>query len=130
MVYSATSASAALGGSDPGFYLKREAIYALIGVALLMVASRTDYRALRFLAPVLILASIALSAAVLAVGEEVNGARRWLGVGSLSFQPSERSEEHTSELQSHHDLVCRLLLEKKKNEKIPEKINRYSNESS
>src|SRR5437667_1896715 len=26
---------------------------------------------------------------------------------------SERSEEHTSELQSHHDLVCRLLLEKK-----------------
>src|SRR5437773_7502225 len=28
-----------------------------------------------------------------------------------------RSEEHTSELQSHHDLVCRLLLEKKKNRK-------------
>src|SRR5437773_9683617 len=27
-----------------------------------------------------------------------------------------RSEEHTSELQSHHDLVCRLLLEKKKAE--------------
>src|SRR5437667_5633546 len=26
----------------------------------------------------------------------------------------DRSEEHTSELQSHHDLVCRLLLEKKK----------------
>src|SRR5437773_7505301 len=26
-----------------------------------------------------------------------------------------RSEEHTSELQSHHDLVCRLLLEKKNN---------------
>src|SRR5437773_6036771 len=29
-----------------------------------------------------------------------------------------RSEEHTSELQSHHDLVCRLLLEKKKKSKI------------
>src|SRR5437773_4929351 len=28
---------------------------------------------------------------------------------------SQRSEEHTSELQSHHDLVCRLLLEKKQN---------------
>src|SRR5437773_11943141 len=28
--------------------------------------------------------------------------------------PVRRSEEHTSELQSHHDLVCRLLLEKKK----------------
>src|SRR5437773_535921 len=31
--------------------------------------------------------------------------------------PEDRSEEHTSELQSHHDLVCRLLLEKKKNKK-------------
>src|SRR5437773_5895233 len=30
-------------------------------------------------------------------------------------QEIDRSEEHTSELQSHHDLVCRLLLEKKKN---------------
>src|SRR5471032_1670145 len=29
-----------------------------------------------------------------------------------------RSEEHTSELQSHHDLVCRLLLEKKKKNKF------------
>src|SRR5437773_7128574 len=34
-----------------------------------------------------------------------------------------RSEEHTSELQSHHDLVCRLLLEKKKKNK---KIYYYS----
>src|SRR5437667_7639215 len=32
---------------------------------------------------------------------------------------SERSEEHTSELQSHHDLVCRLLLEKKKKQHRP-----------
>src|SRR5260221_8669029 len=34
--------------------------------------------------------------------------------GILSSEHSERSEEHTSELQSHSDLVCRLLLEKKK----------------
>src|SRR5690242_21169187 len=34
--------------------------------------------------------------------------------------PSARSEEHTSELQSHVNLVCRLLLEKKKNETRPE----------
>src|SRR5437773_7132813 len=33
---------------------------------------------------------------------------------SRSCPTSTRSEEHTSELQSHHDLVCRLLLEKKK----------------
>src|SRR5476649_3055148 len=35
-----------------------------------------------------------------------------------------RSEEHTSELQSHSDLVCRLLLEKKKNNKTNCKINK------
>src|SRR2546430_16248603 len=33
---------------------------------------------------------------------------------SISFPPSGRSEEHTSELQSQSNLVCRLLLEKKK----------------
>src|SRR5438034_1817613 len=33
-----------------------------------------------------------------------------------------RSEEHTSELQSHSDLVCRLLLEKKKKTKIKKQI--------
>src|SRR5437667_8584288 len=32
----------------------------------------------------------------------------------VSARERTRSEEHTSELQSHHDLVCRLLLEKKK----------------
>jgi len=35
---------------------------------------------------------------------------------------SSRSEEHTSELQSHHDLVCRLLLEKKKKKKNKQPI--------
>src|SRR5437667_8910161 len=33
---------------------------------------------------------------------------------AIRFSGVDRSEEHTSELQSHHDLVCRLLLEKKK----------------
>src|SRR5690349_22855849 len=36
-----------------------------------------------------------------------------------------RSEEHTSELQSRRDLVCRLLLEKKKNHKQPTSHNPY-----
>src|SRR5215204_3799954 len=45
----------------------------------------------------------------------------WLSYGSpaatgLVAACSVRSEEHTSELQSHSDLVCRLLLEKKKNQ--------------
>jgi cell division protein FtsW len=89
MVYSATSAPAALGGGDPVFYLKRESIYAAIGVVLLLIASRVDYRTLRYLAPFLMLASFALCLSVLVLGEQVNGARRWLGVGPLVFQPSE-----------------------------------------
>jgi cell division protein FtsW len=89
MVYSATSAPAALGGGDPVFYLKRESIYAAIGVVLLLIASRVDYQTLRYLAPFLMLASFSLCLAVLVLGEQVNGARRWLGVGPLVFQPSE-----------------------------------------
>src|SRR5436190_18309069 len=38
-------------------------------------------------------------------------------IRSITLRPdAPRSEEHTSELQSHSDLVCRLLLEKKNNE--------------
>src|SRR5437667_680607 len=36
------------------------------------------------------------------------------GTRNTESGPRPRSEEHTSELQSHHDIVCRLLLEKKK----------------
>src|SRR5260221_4629900 len=53
--------------------------------------------------------------------EEVRQAVRpdALGAGGAHEQPiSIRSEEHTSELQSHSDLVCRLLLEKKNNRNI------------
>ena len=89
MVYSATSAPAALGGGDPVFYLKRESIYAAIGVVLLLIASRVDYRTLRYLAPILMLASFGLCLSVPVLGAQVNGARRWLGVGPLAFQPSE-----------------------------------------
>src|SRR5438093_3435899 len=39
---------------------------------------------------------------------------RWAGLPMLPFRTGERSEEHTSELQSLTNLVCRLLLEKKK----------------
>jgi len=38
----------------------------------------------------------------------------YVGIHAHAQSPKpNRSEEHTSELQSHHDLVCRLLLEKK-----------------
>src|SRR5437588_13112317 len=46
------------------------------------------------------------------------GARQMSGEQLLKAADTLRSEEHTSELQSHSDLVCRLLLEKKKKKQI------------
>jgi cell division protein FtsW len=89
MVYSATSAAAAVGGNDPSYYLKRQGIYALIGVGAMLLAARADFRALKHLAPGLVLASIALLVAVLGIGTSVNGARRWISFGPAAFQPSE-----------------------------------------
>jgi cell division protein FtsW len=89
MVYSATSASAALANGDSSYYLRKQGLYALVGVALLLLAAVGGYRGLRRLAPLLVLSSIVLLLAVLAVGETVNGARRWLQVGPAVFQPSE-----------------------------------------
>jgi len=89
MVYSATSASAAVGDGDPMSFLKRQAIYACIGIVLMALASRFDYHRLRFVAPPLMLVALGLCAAVLVVAPEINGARRWFLLGPASFQPSE-----------------------------------------
>ena len=89
MVYSATSASAAIGGGNSVYYLKRQGIYALLGLTLLVLASRWNYRTLRHLAPVLVLGSLFLLVVVLVGGESINGARRWIQLGGATFQPSE-----------------------------------------
>jgi cell division protein FtsW len=89
MVYSATSASAALANGDASFYLRKQGLYALVGVALLLFMRRCGFRGLRVLSPVLVLGSITLLLAVLAIGHTANGARRWLQVGPAVFQPSE-----------------------------------------
>ncbi len=89
MVYSATSASAALGNGNPAGYVERQGVYALLGFAALVAAARTDFRKLRALAPPLVVTALALCTAVLAIGPRVNGARRWIGLGPATFQPSE-----------------------------------------
>jgi cell division protein FtsW len=89
MVYSATSAAAALGDGNPMQYLQRQAVYALLGVVLMAMASRFNYHRLRYLAPPLLLTALALCVAVLVIAPEINGARRWLILGPASFQPSE-----------------------------------------
>jgi cell division protein FtsW len=89
MVFSATSAAAALGEGDPMRFLVKQGAYALAGAVLLTVFARTDYHRLRLLAPTLLVAALALCVLVLAVAPAVNGARRWFFFGPVSFQPSE-----------------------------------------
>lgn len=88
MVYSATSAQAALGDGDPSYYLQRQGIYAVLGICVMLVASRFEFRALRALAPGLLLVCLALCTLVL-LAPPVNGARRWITLGPATFQPSE-----------------------------------------
>jgi cell division protein FtsW len=89
MVYSATSAAAALENGDPGYYVKRQAIYACLGLGLMVLLARFPFAALRKVAPALVVTSLGLLAAVLVLGQAVNGARRWITVGPAVFQPSE-----------------------------------------
>jgi cell division protein FtsW len=89
MVFSATSGQATLGNGDASYYLRKQGLYALVGVVLLVLARRWNYRALRPLAPTLIVVSLGALVAVLAIGETVNGATRWLQFGPAVFQPSE-----------------------------------------
>ena len=89
MVFSATSASAALGAGDPMTFLVKQGAYALAGLLLLALASRFDYHRLRTLAPMLLVGSLFLCIAVLVVAPPINGAQRWFLVGPISVQPSE-----------------------------------------
>src|SRR5437867_8692852 len=57
----------------------------------------------------------ALPICALAASEPTCG---WIGGVQATVQGEDRSEEHTSELQSPYDLVCRLLLEKKKRSNV------------
>ena len=61
MVYSATSASAAIGGGNPVYYLKRQGLFALVGLVLLVLASRWKYQSLRHVAPMLVLGASSCS---------------------------------------------------------------------
>jgi cell division protein FtsW len=89
MVYSATSAAAALGNGDSMAFLERQAAYAILGIVLMTAASRFDYHRLRLLAPALLLVALGLCVAVLVASPAVNGAHRWFLLGPASFQPSE-----------------------------------------
>ena len=89
MVFSATSASAALGEGDPMRFLVKQGLYAGAGLVLLAVFTRVDYHVLRPLAPVLLVVAFVACVAVLAVAPSINGAHRWFVFGPVSVQPAE-----------------------------------------
>ena len=91
MLYSASSAQSEY---DTGYqsstrYLQKQAICAVIGLAAMVVFSRLPVQIWFEMAWPLYFLSIALLLGVLLVGESVNGARRWINVVGIQFQPSE-----------------------------------------
>jgi cell division protein FtsW len=92
MVYSASSARNLLQGHGDGTqFLVRYLMFGTFGLVVMHVMARRGVALLRQLTPLLLIGSFGLLLLVLVpgIGISVNGARRWIGPGTLSFQPSE-----------------------------------------
>ena len=90
MVYSASAVMAMEKQHDPYLYLVKQGTFALIGLCLVPLIMRVDYRLYR--QPTVIWAGLGLVVLALAAvlfGAPVNGASRWLGLGPFGVQPSE-----------------------------------------
>jgi cell division protein FtsW len=91
MVYSSSAVSAYVNFQDSYYFLKRQIIWVTLGLLAMILTMNIDYHAWRKLAKPVMLVTIVLLILVLipGMGRVVNGARRWLGFGSLYMQPSE-----------------------------------------
>ncbi len=92
MVYSASSVRSYLASADPAAQGMQQAIWAVLGLAAMLLASRVDFRLLRYLAIPAYVGTLVLLVLVLlpGVGTEAFGSRRWIVVpGVGSFQPAE-----------------------------------------
>jgi len=91
MVFSASSATAYSAYHDTAYFLKRQVAFLLVGLILAYAAYRVDYRKLPTIAPAVVILTVALLVLTLIphVGFASGGARRWIGLRALSFQPSE-----------------------------------------
>jgi cell division protein FtsW len=90
MVASSTLPKSAPGG-EMGYFLVRHLIYLGAGLSLFAVFAVTPLKLWSFGYQIALIAAIALCALVLipGIGVVVNGARRWIGMGAFSLQPSE-----------------------------------------
>jgi cell division protein FtsW len=93
IVYTASAVQATVQYHDPQFFLKRQVVYALLGLLLMWAASRIDYRRLYKLTyPVLALVGALLVACVAGLGHSGGGAARWLAIGPIHVQPAEMAK--------------------------------------
>jgi len=91
MVYSASFVLAGQRFGDPYYFLKRQALYAMVGFVLMIFMMFFPYEMMkRFAYPILILSILLLIAVLIpGIGHRAGGAMRWLKIQSFSFQPSE-----------------------------------------
>jgi rod shape determining protein RodA len=93
IVYFATRSRLAAAGADPAYLLRRQALFAAIGVLVMVLLARIDYRRLTDRAPWLYAATvIALGLVVSPLGVSSKGHQAWFALGSVQFQPSELSK--------------------------------------
>lgn len=89
-VYTASFAVAYHEYGDANFFVKRQLIFAMIGMGALVFFMRMDYNRLRMWSVwFLVAALIGLLLVLTPIGVEANGARRWLQFGPVTVQPSE-----------------------------------------
>lgn len=91
MVYSASNVVALYKYNDAYYFIKRQAIFAGIGLSLMILIINIDIRKIYKYSSIIFMMSIVCLVLVLIPGIGVvrGGARSWIGFGSLSFQPSE-----------------------------------------
>jgi rod shape determining protein RodA len=84
----ATSTRSEIAGR-PLYFVERQALYAVVGIALMIALSRIDYTRLRELRLTIYAAMFGSIALVLLVGTAVRGSNRWIDLPFLQFEPSE-----------------------------------------
>lgn len=89
ILYSTSAYNGEVKFHDSFYYLKKQVFATLLGILGMYLAARTDYHLWKYAALPGYLAALLLSVAVLFIGEEYNGSKRWLSLGPFSFQPSE-----------------------------------------